>query len=94
MNNKAQASALAFMLAIVIIILGISFAVPLNTVTTDAMNTTNSIGEVGGMDCDNSSISDFQKAGCWVTDIGQGYFIGGIIAIAGLVIASRIIFGE
>lgn len=92
MNNKAQASALAFMLAVVIIILGLSFAIPVNQVTSDAMNKTNSIGEVGGMDCSNSSISDFQKAGCWVTDIGQGYFIGGIIAIAGLVIAAKIIY--
>lgn len=95
MNKKAQAGnyAVAFMLAVCLIILGIAWAAPMNEITNDAMNTTNSIGEVGGMDCDNSSISDFQKAGCITADISQGYFIGGIMAIAGLIIAARIIFG-
>jgi len=95
MNNKAQAAgyAMAFMLAVTVIILALAFAKPVNEVTTDSMNATNSIGEVGGMDCNNSSISDFQKAGCLVSDMGQGFFIGGIMAIAGMVIAARVIFG-
>lgn len=93
MNKKAQAGnyAVAFMIAVCLIILGIAWASPINEVTKDARNTTNQFGEVGGMDCDNSSISDFTKAGCLVTDISQGYFIGGIIALAGVIIAARII---
>ena len=94
MNTKAQASAVAFMLAIVIILLALSFAPILNDITTQASNKTSSdLGEVGGMDCSNSSISDFQQAACWTMDIGQSYFIIGIIAIAGMVIAARLIWG-
>ena len=93
MNNKAQASAVAFMLAVVIIILALAFAFPLNDITTKTMNKTNEFGQLGGLDCTNSSISDFQKATCWTVDIGQGYFIGGLIAIAGMIIVARVMWG-
>jgi hypothetical protein len=51
LNRKGQAAnyALAFMLAVSLIILGLAFAKPVNQITTDAMNETNGIGEVGGM---------------------------------------------
>jgi len=87
MNNKAQASVLAFMIAIVVIILAISLAFPLNQMTTNAMNETS---EIGGMNC-TATTDDFVKAGCWVVDLGQGYFIGGLLAIAGLIIGARLI---
>jgi len=88
-NNKAQGGIfLVFMLAIVVIILALAFAPPVNQITTLAMNETS---EIGGMNC-TSTTDNFVKAGCWVTDIGQGYFIGGLIALAGLIIAARVIF--
>ena len=91
MDKKAQAgnAAVAFMLALCLIILGLSFAIPINQTTTNAMNSTS---EIGGMDCNNSSISMYTKAGCLVADISQSYFIGGIIALAGVIIAAKIIF--
>lgn len=98
MSHKAQATALVFMLALVVVILAIAFAQPINETTTSAMsdNATDVYGleaEAGhGLDCSNSSISDFQKAGCWVTDIGQAYFFWGVLAFAGVIIASKIIF--
>ena len=90
-NKKAQSTqyAMAFMIAVCLIIFGLAWAKPVNQLITYGMNTTSSIG---GMDCDNSSISDFTKAACITSDISQSYFIGGIMAIAGLVIAARIIF--
>ena len=90
MNNKAQVGnyAVAFMLAIVIIIIGVSLAHPVNEVTTMAMNETSSIG---GMNC-TSTTDDFMKAGCWTMDIGQAFFIGSLIALAGVIISARIIF--
>lgn len=93
-NKKAQAQyAMAFMLAVTVIILALSFAFPLNELTTSARNSSFNGGEEGsGMDCSNSSISDFTSAGCMVADIGQGYFIIGILAIAGIVIAARVVF--
>lgn len=92
MNNKAQVSSVAFMLAIVILILALAFVPAMNETTTDVMNETNTIGEVGGLNCTSSTISDFTKATCWVVDINQAYIIGGLIAIAGVVIASRILW--
>lgn len=91
MNNKAQASIVVFMLAIVIIILALAWAKPVNEQTTLAMNKTNQYGELGGMDC-TATTDNYVKAACWIVDINQGYFIGGIIAIAGLVIAAKILF--
>ncbi len=90
---KGQAAIVALMLAVVIIIVALAFAPVVNQFTKNTMNkTSNDLGEVGGMDCTNSSISDSQKAGCWVVDIGQAYFILGMIAIAGIVIAARILW--
>ena len=90
MNTKAQAGnyAVAFMLAVCLIIMGIAWASPVNEMTTAARNETS---EIGGMNCTGTA-DDFVKAGCMVADIGQAYFIGGIIAIDGLIIAARIIF--
>jgi hypothetical protein len=81
------------MLAIVIIICALAFAPVVNNITGSAMNKTNEFGEQGGMDCTNTTISDFQKAACWTIDIGQFYFIGGLIALAGIVIGARILWG-
>ncbi len=90
MNRKGQVAVFLFMIATVIIILALSFAYPVNQMTTNAMNTTS---EIGGMDCSNPSISDFTKAACWTMDISQGYFIGGLLALAGIAIAARIAWG-
>ena len=83
-NNKAQAGmyAMAFMLAIVVIILGLAWAFPINEATSNART---------DMNC-STTTDDFVSAGCLVTDIGQGYFIISILAIAGTVIAVRVIF--
>lgn len=89
MNKKGQASILAFMLAVVVIILALAFAYPVNQMTTNAMNDTS---EIGGMNC-TSTTDDFVKASCWVADIGQGYFIGGLIALTGVIIVGRVLLG-
>lgn len=97
MNNKAQASALVFMIAIVVIILALAWVKPINQVTTSAMseNATEIYGDSAdtglGMNC-SGTITDFTKAGCWVTDIGQAYFIWGVIAFAGAIAAAKIFF--
>jgi hypothetical protein len=87
-NKRSQTIALAFMLAIVVLILALAFVKPLNQMTTLAMNTTS---EIGGMDCDNT-VDKFVKAGCITADIGQAYIIGGLISIAGLIIGARLLF--
>ena len=89
-NRKAQSAVLAFMIAVVIIFLALAFAWPVNQMTTMAMNETS---QIGGMNCTGTT-DNFVKAGCWITDIGQSYFIGGLLALAGVAIAARLIFSE
>lgn len=86
---KGQVSALAFMIAVVIILLALALAYPVHEITTLAMNETS---EIGGMNC-TSTTDNFVKAGCYVADINQAYFIGGLLALAGIVISAKIIFG-
>lgn len=79
MNNKGQAIFVYFCLGIVIIILALAFAPILKQFVTDAMNpsTENSIG----LDCNNASISDFDKANCVAVDLSQFTFIMTLISI-------------
>ena len=90
-SKKGQAVALSFMLAVVVLLLALAFAYPVNQLTTMAMNSTS---DIGGMDCSNVSIDDYTQAACWTMDIGQAYVIGGFIAIAGLIIGAKLLFSE
>jgi hypothetical protein len=95
MNKKSQAQyAMAFMLAVCVIILGLSFAFPLNELTNSARNDSFNGGETGsGMNCSNGLIDDFTKAGCITADIGMGYFIISVLAISGIIIGGRVLLG-
>lgn len=48
--------------------------------------------ETQGLDCNNSSISNFNKATCTITDFSMAYFFGGLILIGGALIIAKIIF--
>ena len=91
-NNKAQSGnyAVAFMIAVCLVILGIAWAAPINQVTTLAMGNTTGDG-TDGMNC-SSTADMFLKAGCLTADLGQFFFIASIIALAGVIITARIIF--
>lgn len=91
MDKKAQASnyAIAFMIAVCLVILGLAWAGPINEVTKLAMGNTSE--GTDGMNCSTTG-DDFMKAGCLTTDITQSFFIGSLIALAGLIIAARIVF--
>lgn len=88
MNKKAQGVAVAFMLAVVLIILGLALALPVQEISSHAQNETS---DIGGMNC-TATTDDFVKAGCWITDLSPAYFIGGLMAIAGIVIGARLIW--
>lgn len=82
-NNKGQAIFVSLMIAIVVIVLALAWAFPVRQ-SVDTARTS--------MDCTNTSISSFDKATCLASDLTIFYFIGGLIAIAGLVIGARIAF--
>ena len=99
MNNKAQLSVVAFMVAIVIILLALAFAPSVNLFTTTVMNEDleGFGGEMGnnghnGLNCGGED--DFIEAACYVVDITQFWFIGGLIALAGVIISAKIIFAN
>ena len=84
MNVRGQAVFVSLMIGIVIIVLALAFAFPVKEATTNAR---------ADMNCSDSTISNFDKAGCLASDLTLFYVIGGALAIAGLVIGSRVIFG-
>ena len=96
-QNKAQAGALVFMLAVVVVILALAFVKPVNQITTSAMseNATEIYGDYSetgrGLNC-SGTITDFTKAGCWTADIGQAYFIWAVLAFAGVIIGAKVLF--
>jgi len=63
-----------FMMGICILIIILALATPIKQVNDTSMNSNN-------MDCDNSSISDFDKLGCTSTDLSLFLFVGGVILI-------------
>ena len=87
--NKGQVAIYTLMLGIVIILFALAIAPSIKAVNDDARsaNTEDHLG----LDCSNSSISDFQKAQCVVTDISMPYWILGVIFIGGAVIISRLV---
>ena len=91
MNNKAQLGMIyGLMLAIVIFILLLALAFPIKQSSDIARNVTTESGEAG-LDCTNSTISDFNKAACISSDLTLfayiigGFFIAGIIMIGMLI---------
>ena len=89
-NKKASVMIYSVMLGVVVIILALALAPAGKQVIGDAMNTSTS--DAIGMDCGNSSISNFDKAACVVTDFSLFYFFGGLIFVAGTIIVGRIVF--
>lgn len=90
MNNKGQTIFFTFMIAVVIIVLAIAFAYPLKQHFDNVRGPNTDTNS--GLDCSNSSIADYQKAQCIITDASLPFFVFGLLAIAGLIIAARVAF--
>ena len=87
MNNKAQVIIYGLMLGLVIVILALALAGPIKERVEETMSS-------GNLDCSNSSISNFDKATCLATDLTLFQFVGGLIFIAGSIVAARIVFSD
>lgn len=90
-NKKGSVVIYSMMVGILIIILGLALAPGIQQTISNAMNESseNSIG----LDCNNESISNFDKAACVGTDLTLFYFIGSLIFIGGLIITAKVTFG-
>ncbi len=90
-NNRGQAFFYTLMLGTVLVVLALALTpVVRQFVDTARSPTTN---ETVGLDCGNSTISDFNKAQCLITDVATPYFFYGILSIAGIVVGAKLILG-
>ena len=89
MNKSGQVFLVSLMIAIVFIILGLAFSPSIKEFTDNARNQTN--GDTVGLDCGNSSISNFDKGTCMFVDLYNPYFAGFLIFAAGAIIFAKII---
>lgn len=92
MNKQGITFFLTMMLGLTIIILGLALVPVIKDFNEDARNTTTLDG-ADGLDCNNSSISDFQSAACLSNDITTYGFGGLLIAIGLAVILGKIMWG-
>jgi len=82
-DKKGQMIFVSLMVAITIIVLALAWAFPVRQAVDNARS---------DMNCSDGTISNFDKAGCLVSDLTIFYFIGGLIAMVGIVVGARIAF--
>ncbi len=87
MNRKGQVFFFTLMLAIVVLVLMFGLLPGIQESVSSARNQTT------GMDCDNSSISDFDQATCIITDLTLPYWIMIMLGIVGAMIGAKVVFG-
>lgn len=83
MNKRGQVIFVTLMIAIVVIVLALAFAFPVKEATTNAR---------AEMNCSDTTISDFDKAGCMASDLTLFYSIGGMLFLAGIIVTARVVF--
>jgi uncharacterized membrane protein len=84
MNKKGSILIYGMMLGLVVLILALALAPSVTEFATTSRTS---------LDCSNESISNFDRATCYVTDLSPFYFIGGLIFIGGAIVTSKILFG-
>lgn len=90
MNNKrGQVFLVSLMIAIVFILFGLAVAPAIKEFTDTARNS--STESSVGLDCNNSSISIFDRGTCTFVDLYNPYFAGFLLFSAGVIIAAKII---
>ena len=87
MNRKCSVLLYTMMIGFLIIVLALALAPATSSFISTAMN------QSTGLDCTNSSISNYDKATCVVVDLNLFYFIGALIFIGGVIVTARIMFG-
>ena len=89
--KKGQVQIYTLMIAIVLIILALAFIPVLKQFNDDARaaDSTTAVG----LDCNNSSISTFDRATCTVSDMNMPLFVGILFGLAGAAIGAKVLFG-
>jgi len=93
MNKKGITPLITIPIAVVVIILALALAPSVKTFVDGSRNQTDLVGG-NGLDCSNSSISDYDQAACVSTDLFIPGFIGALIGLAIILIGARVVFIE
>jgi len=94
MNKKGFTTVFyTFMLALTVVILALALAGPISETVSNVRNETYEGSNVG-LNCSDTSISNYDKAACVASDMSIFYFVGGLIFVAGMIIAARLVFGN
>lgn len=91
LDKKGQAIFYTLMLAIVVVVLALALIPIVHQNNDQVMNVTDETHV--GLDCSNSSIPDWQKSQCIITDASAPYFFFGLIGIALLIVGARALIG-
>jgi hypothetical protein len=78
------------MVGLVVIILALALAPAISESIGTARNA--SSGDTIGLDCDNVSISNYDKATCVASDLTLFYFVAALIFIGGAIVVARVVF--
>ena len=89
MNKHGQVAIFGIMMLIVIVILALNFAPVLKESTDIARNETTET--TIGLNCSDTTISDYDKAGCIAIDLNPFLYIGILLGIAGAVAGAKIL---
>lgn len=92
MNKKGSVVIYTMMIGILIIILALALAPSVQDTISNAMSPSSE--DAIGLDCDNESISNFDKAACVGADLTLFYFIGTLIFIGGIIITAKVTIGQ
>ena len=92
MNNKGQVMIYTTMLAIIVVILALNLAPVIKDFNDIARNETTDSSI--GLNCTSTLISDYDKAACTGLDMGLSLFFLSLLAIAGLIIGAKVIYGS
>ena len=92
MNNKGQLIFFTLMLSLTVVIFVMALAFPVKQSIDNVTNySNNASGNQTTLDCNNDSISIFNKGACRIADITNFYFIGGLLFLVGSILAAKVL---
>ena len=92
MNKNGQVIFFTLMIGLTVLIFTLSLAFPVKQSIDDATNYSgNASTSVANLDCNNGSISIYNKGACLVSDMSMFYFIGGLIFLVGSIITAKVL---
>jgi len=91
MNNKGQVMFFTLMIGIAVLVFVMALAFPVKEAVDNTTNYSGNSSSTQTLDCNNDSISIFNKGACIVSDISMFYFIGGLIFMVGGIVAAKVL---